>query len=158
MQVVTYQDIVINAKSIPSNLGLKILHQKIGPLMRLGVSHPSDHIFRQRQAPLKRLRVRDKPFSKISQERTLCTSLRRSLQAKLALGSPQCKAPTRILRDETVHLGTSRWCMSSCTFSVVLLRQGLTDRFLFILTRCTDTGVIVTHALSFYWPLAPLYC
>src|ERR1700744_2255912 len=119
MHVVTYQDIVINAKSVPSNLGLKILHQKIGPLVRPGVSHPGDHIFRQRQAPLKRLRVRDKPFSKISRERTLRTSLRRSLQAKLALGSPQCKAPTRILRDETVHLGTSRRCMSSCTFSVV---------------------------------------
>ena len=29
MHVVTYQDIVINAKSVPSNLGLKILHQKI---------------------------------------------------------------------------------------------------------------------------------
>ena len=26
------------------------------------------------------------------------------------------------------------------------------------LTRCTDTGVIVTHALSFYRPLAPLFC
>ena len=25
------------------------------------------------------------------------------------------------------------------------------------LTRCTDTGVIVTHALSFYRPLAPLF-
>ena len=24
-------------------------------------------------------------------------------------------------------------------------------------TWCTDTGVIVTHALSFYWPLAPLF-
>ena len=24
-------------------------------------------------------------------------------------------------------------------------------------TRCTDTGVIVTHALSFYRPLAPLF-
>ena len=29
-----------------------------------------------------------------------------------------------------------------------------TDFYLF--TRCTDTGVIVTHALSFYRPLAPL--
>ena len=64
MHIVTYQDIVINAKSIPSNLGLKILNQEIGPLVCLGVSHPGDHIFRQCQAPLKRLRVRDKPFSK----------------------------------------------------------------------------------------------
>ena len=29
-----------------------------------------------------------------------------------------------------------------------------TDFYLF--TRCTDTGVIATHALSFYRPLAPL--
>ena len=33
-----------------------------------------------------------------------------------------------------------------------------TYRLSFIyLTRCTDTGVIVTHALSFYRPLAPLF-
>ena len=31
----------------------------------------------------------------------------------------------------------------------------MTDFYLF--TRCTDTGVIVTHALSFYRPLAPLF-
>ena len=30
-----------------------------------------------------------------------------------------------------------------------------TDFYLF--TRCTDTGVIATHALSFYRPLAPLF-
>ena len=33
--------------------------------------------------------------------------------------------------------------------------KDLHDRFLFI--QCTDTGVIVTHALSFYRPLAPLF-
>ena len=33
-----------------------------------------------------------------------------------------------------------------------------TYRPIFIyLTRCTDTGVVVTHALSFYRPLAPLF-
>ena len=33
-----------------------------------------------------------------------------------------------------------------------------TYRPIFIyLTRCTDTGVIVTHDLSFFWPLAPLF-
>ena len=37
-----------------------------------------------------------------------------------------------------------------------LLWQGLTDRF-YLFTRCTDTGVIATHALSFYRPLAPLF-
>ena len=31
----------------------------------------------------------------------------------------------------------------------------MTDFYLF--TQCTDTGVIVTHALSFYRPLAPLF-
>ena len=33
-----------------------------------------------------------------------------------------------------------------------------TYRLIFIyLTRCTDTGVMMTHALSFYRPLAPLF-
>ena len=33
-----------------------------------------------------------------------------------------------------------------------------TYRLIFIyFTQCTDTGVIVTHALSFYRPLAPLF-
>ena len=36
----------------------------------------------------------------------------------------------------------------------VTIRTYLTDFYL--CTRCTDTGVIVTHALSFYRPLAPL--
>ena len=35
--------------------------------------------------------------------------------------------------------------------------KDLHDWFLFIIT-CTDTGVIATHALSFYRPLAPLFC
>ena len=42
--------------------------------------------------------------------------------------------------------------LSYCT---VTIRTYMTDFYLF--TRCTDTGVIVTHALSFYRPLAPLF-
>ena len=34
--------------------------------------------------------------------------------------------------------------------------KDLYNRF-YLFTRCTDTGVIVTHALSFYRPLAPLF-
>ena len=37
----------------------------------------------------------------------------------------------------------------------VTIRTYTTDFYLF---RCTDTGVIVTHALYFYRPLAPLSC
>ena len=37
----------------------------------------------------------------------------------------------------------------------VTIRTYRTDFIYF--TRCTDTGVIVTHALSFYRPLAPLF-
>ena len=37
----------------------------------------------------------------------------------------------------------------------VTIRTYRTNFYLF--TRCTDTGVIVTHALSFYRPLAPLF-
>ena len=36
----------------------------------------------------------------------------------------------------------------------VTIRTYMTDFYLF--NSCTDTGVIVTHALSFYRPMAPL--
>ena len=45
----------------------------------------------------------------------------------------------------------STWSEQSC------YNKDLRDQILFIST-CTDTGVIATHALSFYRPLAPLSC
>ena len=47
-------------------------------------------------------------------------------------------------------------CTNSCNrFVSVTIRTYTTDFYLF---RCTNTGVIVTHALYFYRPLAPLSC
>ena len=44
---------------------------------------------------------------------------------------------------------------SEVQMRVVTIKTYMTDFYLF--TQCTDTGVIVTHALSFYRPLAPLF-
>ena len=48
-------------------------------------------------------------------------------------------------------------CNSPSTFQAMIVTIK-TYRLIFIyFTQCTDTGVIVTHALSFYRPLAPLF-
>ena len=43
-----------------------------------------------------------------------------------------------------------------CIISLNCYNKDLQTDF-YLITRCTDTGVIATHALSFYWPLAPLF-
>ena len=51
------------------------------------------------------------------------------------------------------HNGT---CLGQALFKVcVTIRTYMTDFIYF--TQCTDTGVIATHALSFYQPMAPLF-
>ena len=64
----------------------------------------------------------------------------------------------RYLRIMMQHLHLKSliyYCATTLLISEVVTR---TYRLIFIyLTRCTNTGVIVTHALSFYRPLAPLF-
>ena len=58
-----------------------------------------------------------------------------------------CSLPTQVEQDVPLECNTT---------TVGCYDKDLQDWF-YLFTRCTDTGVIVTHTLSFYRPLAPLF-
>ena len=92
----------------------------------------------------------DIPYHRFCDQHQNCTKPHIQAHVDQQLLMP---AQEKVLCDWVKYLGNKGQPMLKNMF--VTIR---TYRPIFIyLTRCTDTGVIVTHALSFYRPLAPLF-